>query len=186
MHRNRNPIVTAEKSQPISQKESLRTVWPRKRIADFDRKSSLGDGALSSGPLCVSWQKDMPREDLSCNWSCNLAVKISRRVKILTCSPSADDTNGTHYVAEVPEAGFLQLQEKLFAKMAAPEHWQICSSFPCSLAKEIEDKQPSNSSERSNPPKDRPPKSKLNLALFTQTISELCEQTDPCFPLKTS
>ena len=47
MHRNRNRIVTAEKSQPISQKESLRTVWPRKRIADFDRKSSPGDGALS-------------------------------------------------------------------------------------------------------------------------------------------
>ena len=46
MHRNRNRIVTAEKSQPIFQKESLRTVWPRKRIADFDRKSSPGDGAL--------------------------------------------------------------------------------------------------------------------------------------------
>ena len=26
MHRNRNRVVTAEKSQPISQKESLRTV----------------------------------------------------------------------------------------------------------------------------------------------------------------
>ena len=44
MHRNRNRIVTAEKTQPISQKESLRTVWLRKRIADFDRKSSPGDG----------------------------------------------------------------------------------------------------------------------------------------------
>ena len=57
MHRNRNRIVTAEKSQPISHKESLRTVWPRKRIADFDRKSSPGDSALSNdlksqGPNC--------------------------------------------------------------------------------------------------------------------------------------
>ena len=50
MRRNRkfrNRVVTAEKSQPISQKESLRTVWPRKQIADFDRKSSPGDGALT-------------------------------------------------------------------------------------------------------------------------------------------
>ena len=46
MHRNRNRIITAEKSQPIFQKESLRTVWPRKGIASFNRKSSPGDSAL--------------------------------------------------------------------------------------------------------------------------------------------
>ena len=46
MHRNRNRIVAEEKSQPISQKESLCTVWPRKRIASLNRKSSPGDGAL--------------------------------------------------------------------------------------------------------------------------------------------
>ena len=49
MHRNRNRIVTAEKSQPISHKGSLRTIWLSKRIADLDRKSSPGDGALRSG-----------------------------------------------------------------------------------------------------------------------------------------
>ena len=32
MHRKRNRIVTAEESQPISKKELLRTIWPRKRI----------------------------------------------------------------------------------------------------------------------------------------------------------
>ena len=31
MHRNRNRIDTAEKSQPIPQKESLRAIWPCKR-----------------------------------------------------------------------------------------------------------------------------------------------------------
>ena len=45
---NRNRIVSAETSQPIPQKESLLTVWPHKRIADLDRKSSPGDGALSN------------------------------------------------------------------------------------------------------------------------------------------
>ena len=54
MHRNRTRIVTAEKSQPISQKESLRAVWLRKRIADFNRKSSPRDGALGLEPL-GSW-----------------------------------------------------------------------------------------------------------------------------------
>ena len=46
MHRNRHRIVTAEKSQPIPQKESRRAIWPRKRIAEFDSKSSPADGAL--------------------------------------------------------------------------------------------------------------------------------------------
>ena len=60
MHRNRNRIVTAEKSQPISQKESLRTVSPRKRIADFDRESSPGDGALRSRKIAPNFPQILP------------------------------------------------------------------------------------------------------------------------------
>ena len=62
-HHIRNRIVTAEKSQPISQKESLRTLWLRKRIASFNRKSSLGDGALRFlHPMrkAKSWRRASP------------------------------------------------------------------------------------------------------------------------------
>ena len=54
MHRNRNRIITAEKSQPICPRKNRCVQFDRvneyRSLADFDRKSSPGDGALSSKP----------------------------------------------------------------------------------------------------------------------------------------
>ena len=60
MHRNRNRIVAAEKSQPVSPGEWLRTVWPRKQIANPDRKSSPGDGALRVGRTQPDFNRILP------------------------------------------------------------------------------------------------------------------------------
>ena len=53
-------VSSPQKNRAISEKESLRNVWLRKQIADFNHKSSPGDGALRWGLISVLWRDIWP------------------------------------------------------------------------------------------------------------------------------